>query len=52
MNGGDGVDTVIDKGGNVAETFVIKPKVGDPTRVDASRDQRTRSRSTSTPRSS
>ena len=37
MTGGDGRDTVVDNGGNVDEQFVIKPKVGDPTRVDASR---------------
>ena len=37
MTGGDGKDTVLDKGGNVDEQFVVKPKAGDPTRVDASR---------------
>ena len=37
MNGGDGRDTVLDEGGNGDEQFVIKPKAGDPTRVDASR---------------
>jgi hypothetical protein len=37
MNGGDGRDTVLDEGGNVDEQFVIKPKAGDPARVDASR---------------
>ncbi len=37
MNGGDGRDTVVDNGGGVDEQFVIKPKDGDPTRVDASR---------------
>jgi hypothetical protein len=37
MTGGDGRDTVLDEGGNVDEQFVIKPKAGDPTRVDASR---------------
>jgi hypothetical protein len=37
MTGGDGRDTVLDEGGNGDEQFVIKPKVGDPTRVDASR---------------
>jgi Ca2+-binding RTX toxin-like protein len=37
MTGGDGRDTVVDNGGGVDEQFVIKPKDGDPTRVDASR---------------
>ena len=37
MTGGDGTDTVVDNGGGVDEQFVIKPKDGDPTRVDASR---------------
>jgi Ca2+-binding RTX toxin-like protein len=37
MTGGDGKDTVIDEGGNGDEQFVVKPKDGDPTRVDASR---------------
>ena len=37
MNGGDGVDTVHDNGGGGDEEFVVKPKDGDPTRVDASR---------------
>jgi hypothetical protein len=37
MNGGDGKDTVIDNGGGGDEQFVVKPKAGDPSRVDASR---------------
>jgi hypothetical protein len=37
MNGGDGRDTVLDEGGGGDEQFVVKPKAGDPTRVDASR---------------
>jgi Ca2+-binding RTX toxin-like protein len=37
MNGGDGVDTVLDNGGGGDEEFVVKPRDGDPTRVDASR---------------
>lgn len=37
MNGGDGKDTVLDNGGGGDEQFVVKPKDGDPTRVDASR---------------
>jgi RTX calcium-binding nonapeptide repeat (4 copies) len=37
MNGGDGRDTVVDNGGGGDEQFVVKPKVGDPNRVDASR---------------
>jgi hypothetical protein len=37
MNGGDGKDTVVDNGGGVDEQFVVKPKDGDPSRVDASR---------------
>jgi RTX calcium-binding nonapeptide repeat (4 copies) len=37
MNGGDGRDLVVDNGGGVDEQFVIKPKDGNPTRVDASR---------------
>ena len=37
MTGGDGRDVVVDNGGAVDEQFVIKPKDGDPTRVDASR---------------
>jgi Ca2+-binding RTX toxin-like protein len=37
MTGGDGSDVVVDNGGGVDEQFVIKPKDGDPTRVDASR---------------
>jgi Ca2+-binding RTX toxin-like protein len=37
MNGDAGVDTVTDNGGNGDEEFVVKPKDGDPTRVDASR---------------
>jgi Ca2+-binding RTX toxin-like protein len=37
MNGNDGRDTVLDEGGNGDEQFVVKPKAGDPTRVDASR---------------
>jgi hypothetical protein len=37
MNGGDGVDTVEDNGGGGDEEFVVKPKDGDPARVDASR---------------
>lgn len=37
MNGEAGVDTVLDNGGAVDEQFVVKPKVGDPGRVDASR---------------
>jgi RTX calcium-binding nonapeptide repeat (4 copies) len=37
MNGGDGVDTVLDNGGGGDEEFVVKPRDGDPKRVDASR---------------
>jgi Ca2+-binding RTX toxin-like protein len=37
MNGDGGVDTVQDNDGNGDSTFVVKPKDGDPTRVDASR---------------
>jgi len=37
MNGDSGVDTVTDNGGGGDEEFVVKPKDGDPTRVDASR---------------
>ena len=37
MNGGDGRDTVLDEGGNGDEQFVVKPKDGNPSRVDASR---------------
>jgi Ca2+-binding RTX toxin-like protein len=37
MTGGDGRDVVVDNGGGVDEQFVIRPKAGDPTRVDASR---------------
>ena len=37
MNGGDGVDTVDRRGRQRRREFEIKPKAGDPTRVDASR---------------
>ena len=37
MDGDNGVDTVQDNDGNGDSTFVVKPKVGDPTRVDAIR---------------
>jgi Ca2+-binding RTX toxin-like protein len=37
MNGDGGVDTVQDNDGNGDSTFVVKPKDGDATRVDASR---------------
>ena len=31
------IDTVLDIGGGADEQFVVKPKAGDPSRVDASR---------------
>ena len=37
MDGDLGVDTVVDNGGTGDETFDIKPKAGDATRVDVSR---------------
>jgi Ca2+-binding RTX toxin-like protein len=37
MDGDGDVDTVQDNGGGGDETFVVKPKDSDPTRVDASR---------------